>query len=139
MSKANISALDDWGSDLVEKQLLSYMFRLNYDYNSRYLLTVSGRWDGASQLAKGNKWAFFPSAALGWRLDQEGFLQDVSWLNQLKLRVGVRVTGNSAIDPYQTKGAVVPIYYPYGDSSTSGFVASDPVATGVRWLWPIKT
>jgi hypothetical protein len=73
---------------------------------------------------------FFPSAALGWRLDQEGFLQDVSWLNQLKLRVGVGVTGNSAIDPYQTKGAVVPIYYPYGDSSTSGFVASDPVATG---------
>ncbi|WP_408912674.1 SusC/RagA family TonB-linked outer membrane protein [Bacteroides sp. BFG-257] len=140
LSKANISALDDWGSDLVEKQLLSYMFRLNYDYNSRYLLTVSGRWDGASQLAKGNKWAFFPSAALGWRLDQEGFLQDVSWLNQLKLRVGVGVTGNSAIDPYQTKGAVVPIYYPYGDSSTSGFVASDPVATGgVRWLWPIKT
>ena len=60
LSKANISALDDWGSDLVEKQLLSYMFRLNYDYNSRYLLTVSGRWDGASQLAKGNKWAFFP-------------------------------------------------------------------------------
>ena len=130
LSKANISALDDWVSDLVEKQLLSYMFRLNYDYNSRYLLTVSGRWDGASQLAKGNKWAFFPSAALGWRLDQEGFLQDVSWLNQLKLRVGVGVTGNSAIDPYQTKGAVVPIYYPYGDSSTSGFVASDPVATG---------
>ena len=130
LSKANISALDDWGSDLVEKQLLSYMFRLNYDYNSRYLLTLSGRWDGASQLAKGNKWAFFPSAALGWRLDQEGFLQDVSWLNQLKLRVGVGVTGNSAIDPYQTKGAVVPIYYPYGDSSTSGFVASDPVATG---------
>ena len=130
LSKANISALDDWGSDLVEKQLLSYMFRLNYDYKSRYLLTVSGRWDGASQLAKGNKWAFFPSAALGWRLDQEGFLQDVSWLNQLKLRVGVGVTGNSAIDPYQTKGAVVPIYYPYGDSSTSGFVASDAVATG---------
>ena len=94
LSKANISALDDWGSDLVEKQLLSYMFRLNYDYKSRYLLTVSGRWDGASQLAKGNKWAFFPSAALGWRLDQEGFLQDVSWLNQLKLRVGVGVTGN---------------------------------------------
>ena len=117
LSKANISALDDWGSDLVEKQLLSYMFRLNYDYNSRYLPTLSGRWDGASQLAKGNKWAFFPSAALGWRLDQEGFLQDVSWLNQLKLRVGVGVTGNSAIDPYQTKGAVVPIYYPYGDSS----------------------
>ena len=128
LSKKNISALDDWSSGLTEKQLLSYMFRLNYDYNNKYLLTVSGRWDGASQLAQGNKWAFFPSAALGWRLDQEGFLQDVSWINQLKLRVGVGVTGNSAIDPYQTKGAVVPVYYPFGASPTPGFVASESIA-----------
>lgn len=128
LSKKNISALDDWSSGLTEKQLLSYMFRLNYDYNNKYLLTVSGRWDGASQLAQGNKWAFFPNAALGWRLDQEGFLQDVSWINQLKLRVGVGVTGNSAIDPYQTKGAVVPVYYPFGASPTPGFVASESIA-----------
>lgn len=128
LSKKNISALDDWSSGLTEKQLLSYMFRLNYDYNNKYLLTVSGRWDGASQLAQGNKLAFFPSAALGWRLDQEGFLQDVSWINQLKLRVGVGVTGNSAIDPYQTKGAVVPVYYPFGASPTPGFVASESIA-----------
>jgi TonB-linked SusC/RagA family outer membrane protein len=128
LSKKNISALDDWSSGLTEKQLLSYMFRLNYDYNNKYLLTVSGRWDGASQLAQGNKWAFFPSAALGWRLDQEGFLQDISWINQLKLRVGVGVTGNSAIDPYQTKGAVVPVYYPFGASPTPGFVASESIA-----------
>ena len=128
LSKKNISALDDWSSGLTEKQLLSYMFRLNYDYNNKYLLTVSGRWDGASQLAQGNKWAFFPSAALGWRLDQEGVLQDISWINQLKLRVGVGVTGNSAIDPYQTKGAVVPVYYPFGASPTPGFVASESIA-----------
>lgn len=128
LSKKNISALDNWSSGLTEKQLLSYMFRLNYDYNNKYLLTVSGRWDGASQLAQGNKWAFFPSAALGWRLDQEGFLQDISWINQLKLRVGVGVTGNSAIDPYQTKGAVVPVYYPFGASPTPGFVASESIA-----------
>ena len=64
LSKKNISALDDWSSGLTEKQLLSYMFRLNYDYNNKYLLTVSGRWDGASQLAQGNKWAFFPSCLL---------------------------------------------------------------------------
>ena len=128
LSKKNISALDDWSSGLTEKQFLSYMFRLNYDSNNKYLLTVSGRWDGASQLAQGNKWAFFPSAALGWRLDQEGFLQDISWINQLKLRVGVGVTGNSAIDPYQTKGAVVPVYYPFGASPTPGFVASESIA-----------
>lgn len=128
LSKVNISALDDWSSGMTEKQLLSYMFRGNYAYNNKYLLTVSGRWDGASQLSDGNKWAFFPSAALGWRLDQEEFLHDVSWLNQLKLRVGMGVTGNSAIDPYQTKGAVVPVYYPFGGSPTPGFVASESIA-----------
>lgn len=54
----------------------------------------------------------FPSAALGWRIDQENFLKEVNWINQLKLRFGVGMTGNSAIDPYQTKGAIVPMYYP---------------------------
>ncbi|WP_025069058.1 SusC/RagA family TonB-linked outer membrane protein [Bacteroides gallinarum] len=123
----NISLLDDWNSGLIEKQLLSYMFRVNYDYDSRYLLTVSGRWDGASQLADGHKWAFFPSAALGWRLEQEEFLKDVRWINQLKLRLGFGVTGNSAIDPYQTKGAVVPFYYPFGSSLVPGYAASEPL------------
>ena len=120
--------LDEWNSGLIEKQLLSYMFRVNYDYNNKYLLTVSGRWDGASQLAQGNKWAFFPSAALGWRLDQEEFLKDVSWFNQLKLRVGVGVTGNSAIDPYQTKGAIVSVYYPFGSSPTPGLSLLESIA-----------
>lgn len=128
LTKENISMLDDWSSSLVEKQLLSYMFRVNYDFNNRYLVTVSGRWDGASQLADGNKWAFFPSAALGWRLDQEDFLKNIHWINQLKLRVGVGVTGNSAIDPYQTKGAVVPLYYPFGSSSVPGLAPSEPLA-----------
>ena len=123
----NISLLDDWNSGLIEKQLLSYMFRVNYDYDSRYLLTVSGRWDGASQLADGHKWAFFPSAALGWRLEQEEFLKDVRWINQLKLRLGFGVTGNSAIDPYQTKGAVVPFYYPFGSSLVPGYAVSEPL------------
>src|SRR5690606_33442419 len=96
-------ALADWSSDLEERQLLSYMARVNYDYKNKYLLTVSGRYDGASQLAEGNKWAFFPSAALGWRLDKENFLAGTDWIDQLKLRIGVGVTGNSAIDAYSTK------------------------------------
>ena len=74
------------GSGLTERQLSSYMIRLNYGFSERYLLTVSGRWDGASQLAEGHKWDFFPSAALAWRVNQEDFLKDVSWLDNLKLR-----------------------------------------------------
>lgn len=58
LTQENVALLDEWNSGLTEKQLLSYMYRVNYDYADKYLLTVSGRWDGASQLAEGNKWAF---------------------------------------------------------------------------------
>jgi TonB-linked SusC/RagA family outer membrane protein len=108
------------GADISERQLESYMARLNYGFADKYLLTVSGRYDGASQLAEGNKWAFFPSAALGWRLDKENFLSGIDWINQLKLRAGVGVTGNSAINPYSTKGGLSPLFYAFGSTSTAG-------------------
>lgn len=100
-------------SGITERQLESYMMRFNYGFNDRYLLTVSGRWDGASQLSAGNKWAFFPSAALAWRINQENFLKDVSWLDNLKLRVGFGTTGNAAVVPYGTLGNVQSNYLPF--------------------------
>ena len=127
LDKAQISQLSDWSTDLVERQLLSYMIRANYSFADKYLLTLSGRWDGASQLADGHKWAFFPSAALGWNMQQEDFLKDVSWISQLKLRLGVGVTGNSAIDPYQTKGGVASLFYPFGSSLQPGYAPSEPI------------
>jgi hypothetical protein len=84
-------------SNLVETQLMSYMARLNYGYKDRYLLTVSARQDGASQLAEGKKFSLFPSAAIAWRINQEKFMDNVKWVNDLKLRVGAGVTGNSAV------------------------------------------
>ena len=60
------------------------MVRFNYGFDNRYLLTMSGRWDGASQLAEGYKWDFFPSAALAWRINNEEFLKDVNWIENLK-------------------------------------------------------
>lgn len=127
LDKSQISQLSDWSTDLVERQLLSYMIRANYSFADKYLLTLSGRWDGASQLADGHKWAFFPSAALGWNMQQEDFLKDVSWISQLKLRLGVGVTGNSAIDPYQTKGGVASLFYPFGSSLQPGYAPSEPI------------
>jgi len=97
-------------SDLIRRQLVSYMARLNYGFNDKYLLTVSVRSDGASQLAEGNKFDLFPSAALAWRISKENFMQNVGWVNDLKLRVGVGVTGNSAIDASQTKGKTIPLF-----------------------------
>ncbi len=115
------------GTYLTEKQMTSYMIRGNYSLKDKYLLTASMRWDGASQLAEGNKWASFPSLALGWRIGQEGFMDDVNWVDGLKLRFGFGVTGNAAIDPYATKGGIASLYYNWGSSSSDlGYVASDP-------------
>lgn len=122
------SGIQSYGSYLTETQTLSYMIRMNYSFADKYLLTASGRWDGASQLAEGHKWDFFPSAALGWRLEQEDFLKDVNWINQLKLRFGVGTIGNAAIDAYATKGAVTPVFYHFGSEVSTGIVASDPSA-----------
>lgn len=125
---ASKSDIQSYGTYLTETSLQSYMVRMNYAFSDKYLLTASGRWDGASQLAEGHKWDFFPSAALGWRAEQEEFLKEMSWINLLKLRLGVGITGNSAIDAYATKGAIAPNYYHFGDVTVNGMVASDPSA-----------
>ncbi|PTN08165.1 TonB-linked SusC/RagA family outer membrane protein [Mangrovibacterium marinum] len=140
--KANVASSDElwnnlssqadiqsYGTSLTETQMASYMARGNYSYNDKYLLTASIRWDGASQLAEGNKWATFPSLALGWRMEQEDFLKDVDWISALKLRLGYGVTGNSAISAYATKGGLMTTYYNWSaDNSSLGYLASDPSA-----------
>ncbi len=123
LSNTNVE-LNTWDSGIEERQLDSYMGRINYGYDERYILTLSGRYDGASQLAEGNKWAFFPSMALAWRFDRESFLENTDWLNQGKLRLGVGSTGNSAIDPYSTKGGLIPLFYPSGSTLSSGTITS---------------
>jgi len=122
------SQLSAWSSGLTERQLESYMARVNYNYNSKYLLTLSGRWDGASQLAAGNKWAFFPSAAIAWRLDQESFLKGITWISQLKLRLGVGTVGNSAVALYSTKGAITQLTVPFGTGTETGYTFTSAIA-----------
>jgi len=127
LTNANVALLS-WGSGLTERQILSYMGRLNYTYNDRYSFTASGRYDGVSQLAEGNKWDFFPSAALGWTIKKESFLQDVAWMDNLRLRLEMGTTGNSAIDPYSTKGPVSPLFYPVGPNLIPGTRTSTNLA-----------
>ncbi len=122
------SQLTSWGSELTERQLASYMARLNYNFNEKYLLTLSGRWDGASQLADGHKWDFFPSAAIAWRLSEENFLNGVSWLDNLKLRLGFGTVGNSAVRLYSTKGAIDQVTVSFGNGTESGYTLTNAVA-----------
>jgi TonB-linked SusC/RagA family outer membrane protein len=96
-----------YNSGFSETALASYMGRINYSLMNKYLFTATGRWDGASQLAEGNKWDFFPSLAVAWKMEEEPFLQNIYWINQMKIRFGWGVTGNSAVSPYSTKGSLL--------------------------------
>lgn len=76
---------------------MSYLFRANYALKDRYLATATFRADGSSKFGTNNRWGYFPSAALGWRMKEEAFLKDVDWLSNLKLRGSWGVTGNDKI------------------------------------------
>ena len=80
--------------------LNSYFARVNYNYKEKYLLTVTGRYDGSSKFGKNNKYAFFPSAALAWRVSEESFLKSNDVISNLKIRASVGVTGNQEIGDY---------------------------------------
>ncbi len=86
------------------QQLLSYMGRIDYNYKSKYYLTLSNRYDNSSVLAEGSKGQWFPSAAVAWRLDNEEFFMNQHVINAAKLRVGYGLVGNSSIPPYRTNG-----------------------------------
>jgi TonB-dependent starch-binding outer membrane protein SusC len=108
---------------LIEQQLLSYMGRINYSFREKYLLTASARRDGSSVLAEGHKYDWFPSAALAWRISKEKFM-NAAWVDDLKLRIGAGVTGNSAVPAYATQGAITSLFYPFYTSSTAGAIPS---------------
>lgn len=115
----------DINSDLMNEQLSSYMIRLNYGFNDRYLLTTSGRWDGASQLAEGHKWSFFPSFALAWRMEQESFIQKIKWVDQMKLRLGIGTVGNAAVKAYDTLGKIQAIQLPF-ETNQIAYTTNEP-------------
>jgi TonB-linked SusC/RagA family outer membrane protein len=97
----------NYSSSYVKTRMLSFFGRVNYTYNDRYLLSASIRADGSSVLATGKKWGYFPSVSAGWRISEESFMEGTkSWLDNLKFRVAWGMSGNAAVDPYQTIATV---------------------------------
>jgi TonB-linked SusC/RagA family outer membrane protein len=120
-------------SSLSEWALSSYMARVNYSFNSKYLLTVTGRYDGSSRLAKGNKWSFFPSAALAWNVTEEDFMKKTNLFTELKVRTSYGLTGNTAINPYQTQGGLSRTVYATDDLPLFGFQPNLIVNPNLGW------
>lgn len=120
-------------SGFTQYKILSFMGRFNYSYLGKYLLTASIRSDGSSVLAPGNKYAYFPSAALAWRISEEKFLKGLSFIDNLKLRLGYGRTGNSSINPYQTLGSLNITRYPFDESVVLGFSPGSIPNAQLHW------
>lgn len=96
--------------------MISYLGRINYAYDDRYLLTVALRTDGSSRFGSNRKWGTFPSASVGWRISEEQFLKDVRVINDLRLRASFGISGNNRIGNYSSIGLLSSGFYPIGES-----------------------
>ena len=118
-------------------QLVSYLGRANLSILDKYLITASFRADGSSKFAKGNRWGYFPSASSAWRMEQEEFMKNISWLSQLKIRVSYGVTGNQSIDPYSTfsmYGSNSNLYYADGSGNAqTAFTVTNLSNNSLKW------
>ena len=115
----------------------SFLGRVNYSYDSKYLITVTGRVDGSSKFPSGNRWGFFPSVGLGWRLSQESFMENIKNISNLKIRASYGITGNNRVSDfgYLPVIAVGNQYgYSFGDATpTQGAVYSSIGNPKLKW------
>ena len=126
---------DDSSNSYTENSMISYALRANYNWKNRYLLTATVRWDGSSKLTKDERWGCFPSVAAAWRITEEPFMQNISWLSNLKLRLSYGVTGNNTgIGNFDTQQTVAgPLYYYLDQAWSKGFYPSGIVNTILKW------
>jgi len=129
----NASIIQGVSSRLIESTLLSYLGRVNYGFNDKYLLTVSMRADGSSVFGNNTKWGYFPAAALAWNMSNEGFIRDVSAIDLMKLRVSYGAIGNQGINPYQTQGLLSQRSYNFGSSAAFGYAPNTIGNPDLKW------
>ena len=120
-------------SQISQWALQSYMARLNYTLLDKYLLTLTSRVDGSSRLAEGNKYASFPSIALGWRVLDDAVGQHYGPVSSLKLRGSYGTTGNTSVNPYQTQGSLDRTAYAYGSTAAFGYQPGSLSNPDLRW------
>ncbi|SFT56043.1 TonB-linked outer membrane protein, SusC/RagA family [Algoriphagus locisalis] len=122
------------GNGFRKNQLASFALRLNYAFQDKYLLTASNRWDGSSLLSEGNKWQAFPSLALGWRINKEGFMENSAVISDLKLRAGYGTVGNNNVAPYTTVNTLTTqTYYDFNGSTANGWVQNSIANKSLTW------
>ncbi|MDR0892348.1 MAG: SusC/RagA family TonB-linked outer membrane protein [Mediterranea sp.] len=111
---AKEEGMNEMGSWRNSSKLIAFFGRVTYDYQKRYLMTASLRYEGSSKFGANHKWGYFPAISAGWRISDEPFLKGVKWINDLKIRADFGMTGNQDFSPYKslpTYGSYSGIYY----------------------------
>ena len=121
------------GSGYSKSVLLSYLARVNYGLKDKYLATVSIRRDGSSRYSDGNKWGYFPSGALAWRISNEEFLKNNKFISELKLRASWGFTGSQAIDPYATLNQLSANRTVFDDALYTAFAPGTRLPGNLKW------
>jgi TonB-dependent starch-binding outer membrane protein SusC len=123
-------------SSVNERVLNSFLGRINYAFADKYLVTLSYRADGSSVFGANNKWGYFPSGSLAWKMSEEPFIKDLNIFSELKLRGSWGIIGNQAIGTYQTISAMNSgSNYPYSgnDATDLGFIIANPPNPNLKW------
>jgi TonB-linked SusC/RagA family outer membrane protein len=114
--------------------LLSYMGRIMYSFDDRYMLSAAVRSDASSRLAKGHQWHTYPAVSAGWNVHNESFMEGTrGWLDELKVRLGYGETSNQSINPYQTLGSLGTRPYNFADTYATGYFVSTLPNTELGW------
>ena len=120
-------------SNSIQWQLASYLGRVNYVLNEKYLFTATFRTDGSSRFGANHKWGFFPSAAVGWNVNRENFLKDFRVLSDLKLRASAGNTGNQSIPPYSSLSQIAPYRYSFSNTTVQGYAPLNAANPNLTW------
>ena len=110
--QANLTGYNYWQSGLI-----SWMGRVMYSYDNKYMISAALRSDASSRLAKGHQWHTYPAVSAGWNIARESFMENVKWIDNLKFRVGYGETSNQSINPYSTLGGLAVRNYNFGDGT----------------------
>ncbi|GAB3727670.1 SusC/RagA family TonB-linked outer membrane protein [Spirosoma lituiforme] len=130
----NAGQVSSGSSDVQEWSLLSYIGRVQYDYNGKYLLSAAVRADGSSRFGRDNRWGYFPSVSAGWNVSQETFLKSATWLSDLKLRASYGLTGNFQIPNYGSVSLLGYQNYILGSEAiVSGLAPTNSANDKLKW------
>lgn len=120
-------------TDYSDSKLVSYIGRVNYNFNEKYYVTLTGRYDGSSRFSEDKKFAFFPSGALAWRISEESFMKPLSAVSTLKLRATYGLSGNQAINNYQTLARLSNTNVVFNNVNNIAYVQGSLAYNNLKW------